>query len=126
MIAQHSGQRILAVVDGAAFGSEIQDCMDLMSGTDRDVSLYAPESFEYLILRSGVIEVPRTVTEETWDYADSMKFFSWEEFYTGYLSDITRNDVSQYSKGKLSEYYKTAGHLDKISSILPECIRELM
>ena len=36
--------------------------------TDR---LFAPESFEFLILQSGIIEVQKAVLEETWNHADS-------------------------------------------------------
>lgn len=126
VIADHPDHSILAVVDGAAFGPEMQDCMDIVSGRESSTALYAPESFEYLILRSGIIEVPKAVTEETWDYADSVKYFSWEEFYTSYLSDETRNSVSQYSKSKLSEYYKTVGNLEKLKNVLPEYIRDLI
>ena len=123
VLAHHSGKKILAVVDGAAFGPEMQDCMDIATSIGGAISLYAPESFEYIILRSGIIEIPKAVTDETWNYADSVRYFSWEEFYTAYLSDETRNSVSQYSKARLSEYYKTAGNIDKIKSVLPECIR---
>ena len=126
VIERHSGQKIMAVVDGAAFGPEMQDCMDISTSTDGTVALYAPESFEYLILQSGIIEIPKTVISETWNYADSVRYYSWEEFYTAYLSDVTRNSVSQYSKARLSEYYKTAGNIEKIKSILPESIRGLI
>lgn len=126
VIAAHPDKKILAVVDGAAFGPEMQDCMDIMSGAKGEVALYAPESFEYLILQSGIIEIPKAITEETWNYADSVRYFSWEEFYTSYLSNATRNSVRQYSKSKLSEYYKTAGNLDKIKKVLPDFISNLI
>ena len=125
-LARHPSQKILAVVDGAAFGSDMQDCMDMISNTEVSVSLYAPESFEYLILESGILEIPKSITSETWNHADSVKYVSWEDFYTGYLCDITRNQVSQYSKRKLSEYYKTAGNIDKIKAILPKSIQVLL
>ena len=54
VIERHSGQKIMAVVDGAAFGPEMQDCMDISTSTDGTVALYAPESFEYLILRESI------------------------------------------------------------------------
>ncbi len=121
-LAQHSGQKILAIVDGAAFGAEMQDCMELVTGSGHSISIYAPESFEYLILKSGVIEVPKSITDETWNFADSIRYFSWEEFYTHYLTDCTRNAVSQYSKRKLGDFYKTKGTIEKIRHILPECL----
>ena len=125
VIARHFEQKILAIVDGAAFGPEMQDCMDISASIDGEVALYAPESFEYLILQSGIIELPKAVMAETWNYADSIKYFSWEEFYTAFLSDETRNRVSQYSKARLSDYYRTVGNIEKIKSILPEYIRNL-
>ncbi len=124
VLAQHLDQSVLAIVDGAAFGPQMQECMEMVSTSSNTVSIYAPESFEYLILKSGIIEVPKTILEETWNYADSVKYFSWEEFYTHYLSENTRNQVGQYSKSKLNGYYKTEGCIDRIKRILPECIRE--
>ena len=124
LIAQNADRRVLAVVDGAAFGPEMQDCIDIVNEDENNVLIYAPESFEYLILESGVIEVPKHITEETWDYADSVKYFSWEEFYTRYLVEITQNSIGKYSKNQLSEYYKTTGNVDRISKVMPECIRK--
>ena len=113
----------MAVVDGAAFGPEMQDCMEIAGAYGSSVSIFAPESFEYLILQSGLIEVPKAVLAETWDYADSVKFFSWEDFYTSYLSEISQNQVYQYSKRKLNGFYKTLGSIDKIKRTMPESIR---
>ena len=124
LILEHADQPVLAIVDGAAFGPEMQDCMELASIFGTSISVYAPESFEYLILESGVIEVPKAVLEETWDYADSVRFFSWEEFFTFYLTDKTRNEISQYSKKRLNPYYATEGCIEKIRSILPGCISD--
>lgn len=121
VLLEHMGESVLAVVDGAAFGPEMQDCMELTEVYP--VSIFAPESFEFLILESGLIEVPMTVLEQTWDYADSVKYFSWEEFYTWYLSDISRNEVYQYSKRKLNNFFKTAGSIKKIGNVLPESLR---
>jgi hypothetical protein len=113
VLLEHMGESVLAVVDGAAFGPEMQDCMELTEVYP--VSIFAPESFEFLILESGLIEVPMTVLEQTWDYADSVKYFSWEEFYTWYLSDISRNEVYQYSKRKLNNFFKTAGSIKRMA-----------
>ena len=110
---------ILAIVDGAAFGPEMQACMELINTSPKTISLYAPESFEYLILKSGLLEVPKEVLEETWKYADSRKYFSWEDYYTSELCERTRNGVGQYSKQHLNGYYKTKGSVDKISKCFP-------
>jgi hypothetical protein len=121
VLLEHMGESVLAVVDGAAFGPEMQDCMELTEVYP--VSIFAPESFEFLILESGLIEAPMTVLEQTWDYADSVKYFSWEEFYTWYLSNISRNEVYQYSKRKLNNFFKTAGSIKRIGNVLPESLR---
>lgn len=124
LLLEHSDQVVLAVVDGAAFGPEMQECMELVSAYGSSITIFAPESFEFLILASGLIEVPKAILEETWNYADSARYFSWEEFYTTYLSDITRNEVYQYSKRRLNSFFKTIGSVDKISRVLPESIQK--
>ena len=123
LLLAHANQSVLAVVDGAAFGPEMQDCMEIVRAYGHSMSIFAPESFEYLILQSGLIEVPKAVLTETWNYADSIKYFSWEEFYTSYLSGTTQNQVYQYSKRKLNNFYKTIGSIDKIVNTFPESIK---
>lgn len=113
------GEQILAIVDGAAFGPEMQACMELINTSPKTISLYAPESFEYLILKSGLLNMPKDILEETWDYADSAKYCSWEEYYTNELCERTRNSVGQYSKKHLNGYYITKGSIDKISKCFP-------
>lgn len=126
ILLEHADQPLLAIVDGAAFGPEMPQCMELAASIGSSVTVFAPESFEYLILESGLIEVPKAILEETWNYADSARFISWEEFYTTYLADVTRNEVSQYSKRKLNGFFKTAGSIEKISAVLPESVRSVL
>ena len=59
---------------------------------------------------------------ETYLYADSKVYMSWEEYYSSYLADITRNTVYQYSKLRLAEAYKTQGAVTKIAAVMPETI----
>lgn len=48
----------LVIADGAAFGSLIESCISsFQSQTDRRISLWLPESFEYLILNSGIFNI---------------------------------------------------------------------
>ncbi len=112
-------EKILAVVDGAAFGPEMQVCMELINTSTKAISLYAPESFEYLILKSGLVDVPKEHIEKTWEYADSKMYFSWEEYYTFELYERTRNSIEQYSKKHLNDYYLTEGSIDKICKSFP-------
>ena len=121
-IRKNAGKKILAIVDSAAFGCEIGKIMRYFESGHAGCVIYAPESFEYLILVSGIIDVPEAVTEKTYNYADSTKYMSWEEFYESYLVEKTRNTVSQYSKARLPEYYKTAGTVKKVSDSMPPAI----
>lgn len=49
------GGEILIIADGAAFGSEMEKLTQLMK-SGKEIVLYLPESFEWLILKSGIIE----------------------------------------------------------------------
>ena len=46
---------MLVVADGAAFGCEMEKIMQLIR-LGRRIILYLPESFEWLVLKSGIIE----------------------------------------------------------------------
>ncbi|MDO4267984.1 MAG: hypothetical protein Q4C73_05880 [Eubacteriales bacterium] len=89
------------------------------------IALYAPESFEYLLLKSDNMPHTAFVTEETFRFADSKEYFSWEEFYTSYLIRKTENTIYQYSKKKLKETYLTAGSRKRIMSQLPETLQAM-
>ena len=122
-IRMAQGKEVLAIVDGSAFGSEIGKVLRYLEASNIHCVLYAPESFEYLILCAELFDVPKAVFQETYRFADSVQFMSWEEFYTSYLTDITRNSIYQYSKIKLADIYKTKGTIAKIASVIAEQIR---
>lgn len=113
---------ILAIVDGAAFGADVGKVMRYLSVSGKNCVVYAPESFEYLLLKANIIDVPKTVTEETYNHADSREFLSWEEYYTDYLVQNTQNTVFRYGKTKLNENYKSDKVVEKIKQVMPEQI----
>lgn len=78
--------------------------------------------FEYLLLKSELTGSTYHITEETYEYADSRKYFSWEEFYTDYLVQNTKDTIYQYSKKKLPLAYLTAGSMKRIQNQIPEKI----
>ena len=112
-LQKSQGKEILAIVDGAAFGPEMQHVMQYIRDTRNKIVLYAPESFEYLLLRANIIDKTSEVTEKTYELADSRQYFSWEEFYTAYLIEQTRNTIYEYSKKKLQRYISDLGKLPK-------------
>lgn len=122
MLDRTRNQNMLVIVDGAAFGPEMQSCMALVRSSNGKICLFAPESFEYLILRSGILSVPAEILEYTYNYAESTQYISWEEFYTRYLIEKTQGTIYQYSKKRLVQSYLTAGNIDKLKSTIPDCI----
>lgn len=120
--SKYNNQEILVIVDGAAFGSNISEFMRSAKRHGERCVLYAPESFEYLILSSDIVPADKVVLENTYDHADSKLYSSWERFYTGYLISITQNTPLRYSKHKLNHAYLSDGNLNKIKETLPKMI----
>ncbi len=122
LLNEGNNENILVIVDGAAFGPEMQACVAIVRSPAGNISVFAPESFEYLILKSGILEVPLDILEQTYNYADSIRYFSWEEFYTQYLTELSKGTVYQYSKKKLALGYLTGGSESRLKATIPDCI----
>lgn len=92
-----------------------------INNVDEMVELYAPESFEYILLLSDIFKskVLKDELEETYNYADSEKYFSWEQYYMALITQITQGTELQYSKSKLNSYYLSEKNLQKIADQLP-------
>ena len=96
-------QNVLYIADGAAFGAFMDDCMLYMDFYIKNrCALWLPESFEYMILKSGILEMTdiARMLENTYDYADSERFVTWERFYTDLLVQRTRNTVKGIQQKK--------------------------
>lgn len=106
---------VVVIADGAAFGPEMERITELMRARG-NIYLYLLESFEWLILKSGLIsrEKLQEILEAPHDYIDSEKFFSWEQFFTEVLMDSTKGTLYQYSKKKLAPVYLHEGNRSKI------------
>ncbi len=120
-------QKSLIIADGAAFGAYIDSILDLREA-GYNISLYLPESFEWIILKSGTVKASNLneVLAAPEKYIESSVYFSWERFFTDYLKNATKNNRQQrYEKGKLSDYY-TKGQTQKdIINVLPDMLRNL-
>lgn len=82
-------ERILVVADGAAFGPQMEAVLELAKR--KGAGLFLPESFEWLILKSGLVrdaDVPRILANPA-AYVESEKHFSWERFFNALLVDRT-------------------------------------
>ena len=117
-------KKYLVIVDGAAFGSEMEEMIQYMKYKNPSVEVYAPESFEYLILSSGLFHGKEIMDRiyNTSEYADSVKYMSWEQFYTSYLTEITNRTKMKYDKQSLNVYYLSEKNMRTIIKQLPEIL----
>ncbi|MBQ8121857.1 MAG: translation initiation factor 2, partial [Ruminococcus sp.] len=85
-VMDNEGKNLLVIADGAAFGSEMGELFLFMQ-KHPEISLYLPESFEWVILKSGLIDGNRIadILEHSEDFIESSEYFSWERFYTKLL-----------------------------------------
>ena len=126
MIEADSTNGLLVIADGAAFGPYIEKLVKY-SGISTHIALFFPESFEWMILKSGILR--NTTVDEILshpeDFIDSKEYISWERFFTALLRDTTNSDpVKKYDKGHLSAFY-TGDNAKRILQIIPEEIRNL-
>lgn len=102
----HKNKKILVIADGAAFGSEIDKVLQLIYGR-KNVAIYLPESFEWMILSSGILK-SSTVDEilsDPSEYIESKEYFSWERFFTAVLIEETKDSYMAYVKRKINPVY---------------------
>ena len=106
---------IVVIADGAAFGCEIEKVLKV-TGQRKQVVLYLPESFEWLIIVSDVLndKEMRTMSEKWENYIESSQYFSWERFFTDLLIKKSRGSYLEYNKKNLNKAYLTAAVKRKI------------
>lgn len=119
LIKRQSAGEICVVADGAAIGPEMNR---LYKETlkKKNIHLYLPESFEWLILSSGLISDKdiKTMLEEPENYIDSTEYFSWERFFTKLLVTRTEETYLKYSKSKLNSNYLHEKNKERIVNMM--------
>lgn len=96
---------ILLIVDGAAFGPEIEKVKQKLDESTTNVAIYMPESFEWFILHSLQFECDATIQLKLIDYLDLIdytKFFSVERYFTAVFKDVCKELGYCYDKSKQS------------------------
>jgi hypothetical protein len=118
-----NNKKVLVIADGAAFGSEIDRVMKTIDSTVEKV-VYLPESFEWLILESGIIKDNeiKTILEEPSDFIESQEYISWERYFSALLIKKTKDTYLNYMKSKLNDAYKIDTNKNKILKVIPEYI----
>ena len=112
-------ESILLIADGAAFGSEMDRVMKYLKG-HQNVRLYAPESFEWMILSVNPFKDPfiREILEAPAGHIESSEYFSWERFFTSVLTDKTQGTYLQYSKNSLNKAYLKGNVREAILAVM--------
>ena len=115
----HRDEQVLVIADGAAFGSEIDRVLQLIKNRE-GAALYLPESFEWLILQSGVLKNREAdqMLQAPYEYVESRDYFSWERFFTAFLTEKTRNTYLAYTKRKLNPAYLKDTVKDAVLSVV--------
>ena len=118
-VVMHSAGPLLIVADGAAFGPEMERITELMKLRD-DIFLYLPESFEWLILQSGLVakEHLTDILARPYNYVESEKYFSWEQFFTAVLQEGAKGTAYQYTKSRLNPVYLHENNKMKILTVM--------
>ena len=115
-LANHSGDQILVIADGAAFGAELEKIYKLQEVSTGKIRLYLPESFEWLLLKSGVLgnRTPHDILANPAAHIESRDFFSWEQYFTALLVDLTRDTYLHYNKNRLNPVYLQPANIEKV------------
>lgn len=117
---------ILAIVDGAAFGAMIENCQEYFATrVNQRISVWMPESFEYLVLKSGLIQSKELseILKAPSDYIDSKEYESWERYFTQLLIKMTGDKPYKYSKKVLDAYYLQEKNVQKVAENFPNVIK---
>lgn len=111
--------KLLVIADGAAFGSEMDRMMKLVR-EKKNVVLYLPESFEWMILKSGILddkEVQRILAAPQ-NFIESSEYVSWERYFTVLLIQKTNDSYLRYTKRKLNPVYLQEKLKNKICALM--------
>ena len=113
-LKSYDGENALIVADGAAFGPEMENVYSLAKKVS--ARLFLPESFEWLILKSGIVSDSdiEDILSHTYDYVESKDYFSWEKYFTSLLIERSQGKKYRYNKGKISAYYLSDRSIRKI------------
>lgn len=124
-VRKSEGNDTLVIVDGAAFGAMVENCLEYFSTkSSQRIAIWMPESFEYLILKSGLFPSGELseILEATSDYVECKKYESWERFFTELLVEMTSETPYKYTKHILNDYYLQEKNIRQIVKQFPNVL----
>ena len=106
-LLDHSDERVFVVADGAAFGPYADRVLKLQRERPENITVCLPESFEWLLLKSGIVksEGLGAVLEDPSAHIESASYATWERFFAALLVELTRGTPFAYKKAELAEAY---------------------
>ena len=118
--------KCIVIADGAAFGAEMDRIIQLIE-SGRHIALYLPESFEWVILKSDILDDKevRKILEHPEQFIDSEKYFSWEQYFTKLLISKSDGTYLKYQKDFINKAYLQDKITNKIIQVLPLKMRLL-
>ena len=118
IVNKNNSQTTLIIVDGAAYGSEMNNTMILINSIPGYI-LFTPESFEWLLLNSNILNEPyiTEVLNATYNYIESSEFLSWEKYFTDLLNKATKeSNIMPYNKSnnKSLKIFTTGNNMKRV------------
>lgn len=120
---QDAEEEVCIIADGAAIGPEMEKLYNLAEQR-KNINLYLPESFEWLLLNAGIIEDKeiKEILKEPEKYIESQEHFSWERYFTSLLVKKTKDNYLKYQKSRLNQVYLH----ERNKSMILECIKGIV
>ena len=119
-LCSHDDDPVFVIADGAAFGPYADRVLKYQKEHPHEVTVCLPESFEWLLLSSGVVTadgVEENLASPE-NYVDSAKYMSWEQFFTSVLSDATKGTPLAYNKRRIAKGYLAPANADKVMALI--------
>lgn len=119
-LCSHDDDPVFVIADGAAFGPYADRVLKYQKEHPHEVTVCLPESFEWLLLSSGVVKADgvEECLASPENYVGSAKYMSWEQFFTSVLSDATKGTPLAYNKGRIAKGYLAPANADKVMALI--------
>lgn len=116
----HSDERVFVVADGAAFGPYADRVLKLQRERPENITVCLPESFEWLLLKSGIVrsEGLGAVLEDPSAHIESVSYATWERFFAALLVELTRGTPFAYKKAELAEAYLVPANASRAMALI--------
>lgn len=119
-LLDHSDERVFVVADGAAFGPYADRVLKLQHERPENITVCLPESFEWLLLKSGIVksEGLGAVLEDPSAHIESASYATWERFFAALLVELTRGTPFAYKKAELAEAYLVPANASRAMALI--------